>query len=252
MSHLNSTVRTEIEQLASATAADPLYQVGNDPRMSGIAPAHLDMIARHYPQQEAFARALYPAISFHLHAPLPYLASLVVLREQFLRQNYGTMHSVQAVRMMLSVLAEQDGRLQRYLTPVVALARQSWLTINMAKKNRAAVEAVCRRFGVDLITMCCCSISLTKAGEAETVLNSELVRLQDDVRSAADRLSVPVKLVQDFAEIPAANAELTDDEVETYRMLEDLLNVLATHRHVPDEAETLAGFRRLCALSKAA
>lgn len=250
MTHLNARASAELEQMASATANDPLYQVMHDRRMSGIAPVHLDIIARHYPQQAEFARALYPALSFHLHAPLPYIASLVVLRQQFMDGKYGTMKQVRAVRMMLSILAEKNGKLQRYLTPIIALARQSWLTINMAMKNRAGIEQVCRDYGVELVTMCCCSISLTRLGDKEAVLNSGLVRLQDHVRSAADRLAVPVHVVSDFSHIPQDNAELTVDEIETYARLEDLLNHLAEHQSVPDAAVILADFRRLQAMSK--
>ncbi len=250
MTHLNARASAELEQMASITANDPLYQVAHDKRMSGIAPVHLDMIAKLYPQQEAFARALYPVISFNLHAPLPYLASLVVLRQQFMDGKYGTMKNVKAVRMMLSVLAETNGKLARYLTPTIALTRQSWLTINMAMKNRSAIEAVCRAYGVDLITMCCCSISLTKAGEADAVLNSELVRLQDHVRSAADRMAVPVHVVPGFAHIPQDNAEVTAHEIEAYAKLEALLDVLAEHQSVPDAAIILADFRRLQDMSR--
>ena len=237
------------ELLAASVVADPLYQVQHDPRMAQIGAEHIEMIARRLPRQAEFARTLLAPLSDNLHSPLPFLTSLVVLREQLMNGEYGTMAPMAAVRMPLSVLAEVNGTMQRYLTPAIALARQSWLTIDMAQKNRQQLQAIYATFGVDVVTTCCCGIVMTAAGMGQTVLNSELVKLQDHVRSAADRLAVPVHHVSSLRAIPGENAEITPHEATSFALLENLLNEMATVQIQPDEATILADFRRLRAVT---
>ena len=217
-------VKTEFNAIA---ANDPLYQVEQDVRMGAVNEAQIGVIETLYPDQADFARALIPALNFHLNPPLPILASLVVLRRQLQAGNFGVMAPMQAVRMPLSILSDVNGRLQRFLTPVIALARQSWLTFNMAMKNRPLVQDVCTAYGIQYLTTCCCSLLVTHAGMGEEVLNSTIVRKQDYVRSAADRLAAPVNLVSSLDQIEGLNADLTSHEVDSFNRIEALLDQMA-------------------------
>ena len=224
---------------------DPLYQIEKDPRLGCIANVHADVVAQLYPQQAAFAKALIPALTFNLNPPLAVLATLVVLKNQLDKKRYGIMASLQTVRMPLFILTFTDGRLERFLTPVIAAARQSWLTFNMASKNRPLMDVVCKEFGVKLITSCCCSVMMTAYSNGERLTNSDIMRQQDYVRSAADRLATPVNLVDDINTIPHSNADLSTDEIDMFAQIDDLLNSLSKVSVVLDEDKVIKEFEAL-------
>lgn len=228
---------------------DSLYQIQHDPRMGDLAPAHLDVIADMFPRQAEFAKALFPALTFHLHPPLPFLASLITMKEQLDEGRYGVMNPLPAVRMPLSIVAEHDGALHRYLTPVIALARQSWLTTNMAAKNQPMLEEACRAFNVKVMTTCCCSVVMTRPGHAQEVCHSPLLRLQDKVRSATDRLAVPVHMLKNLDHVPGINADLTTHERESFARLEHLLDRMAAVGTPMKPDNVLADFRHLYEMS---
>ena len=226
-------------------AYDQVYQVFHDRRMSGISAEHAEMVQDLLPSQAEFAKALVPALNFHLHPALPFFVSLLVLREQLQNGKHGTMAPLQVSRMPLSVIAEQNGRLVRYLTPVIALARISWLTANMAMKNRLLLEPIYRDFGVEVLTTCTCSGLMTHAGMGKDVLESSLVRRQDEMRSATDRLAIPVYSVTSLDQIPTSNADLTAHEIESFGLMEKMLDAMASRPSLPLESDILAQLRSL-------
>ena len=218
---LNSPINTQ------RTLADTLYQIESNAIMAPVLPAHADAIAQILPGQADFARALVPALTDSLNPPLPILVSLVAMREQLMRGAFGVMQDLRSVRVPLSILVAHEGMLHRYLTPIIAATRQSWLTFNMAGKNRAAWTDVCGDFGVQLLTTCCCSIILIDKGRCHDVLHSDLVRMQDNVRSAADRLATPVHMIDTLDQVPGINSDLTGDERQTFDLMAQLFAACA-------------------------
>jgi hypothetical protein len=176
---------------------------------------------------------------------------MVAMREQLMRGRYGVMASLKAVRMPLSILVAADNRLHRYLTPVIVAARQSWLTFNMGSKNRPAWQRVCAAHDLEIVTTCCCSVIAVHHGAADALCKSDLVRLQDSVRSAADRLAAPVHLVDALADIPAVNADLTDDERELFALMDTLLKACVPVNVPMAVGDVMKSFNDLRALTTA-
>jgi hypothetical protein len=232
---------TLLNAFAPQGGHDMLYDTEGDPRMKRPCGHDVATLATIYPAQAEFAASLLRAITTNLNPALPVLVSLVVMRAIFQTRRPTLMDNagIRAVRLPLSIIGKRpDGAYQRYLTPALAMARQAWLTYNMAEKNRPLFKAACAEFGIDVVTTCCCSV------KGEDVLQQSLVQQMDRFRSGVDRLSAPVLVVESLDGLPL-NADIGPAEADLLSSIERALAACAEHTHSFNEGALDADFARL-------
>lgn len=208
-----------------------------------LAPANevlkLDLISR-FPSQKEYIEDLYNVLTLNLSAQANLLVMFTLLKIQADNNEKGIFAKFGNVLYApLSIVAKTgEHEWSRFRTKQVEELHTSFLSFMMAQENRIGLNKTLAKYNLSFATAHCCGIIFGDKKSVRALMNSDLIKVRNRMRSYAESMAMPVH-VEEVQNIPTINSDLGKTEKELYEAYEAFFETATpqSRRDFVDEAK---------------
>ena len=175
-----------------------MCQTTQNPLMANTTELHIKRLNKILPDVKELSTDLYEGVKEYTFMPIPFFSTFAVLANEVKRGIHSGFFGDGTAYVPFTV-GEADGT--SYRTRIMELLHGVFLTANMSEPTMKSVKEILHRYGLDMLSLCCCGTMVGERGRIEEIWGSQEHLDFDKISTFFDAIPTDIVLVKSLLDL---------------------------------------------------
>lgn len=211
-----------------------MCQTTQNPLMANTTEQHIMRLNQILPDVRELSADLYEGVSEYIFMQIPFFSTIAVLASEVKRGIHSGFFG-DGVAYIPFTVGEADGT--RYRTRIMELLHEVFLTANMSEPTTQSVKEILHKYGLDMLSLCCCGTMIGEQGKIEEIRGSQEHLDFDKISTFFDAIPTDIVLVKslgDLEDVRLLDTAASGAEQKLLQEIEEVTHFLSKVRVEPE------------------